>query len=118
MFCLFEELAGKDYDHFRTVADLGEDGRLAGAERERERKTRTEVCCDCDAFTNSLTAKWTFLSSRLTVATSPGVNVRPMLSIKNLLQPVKGVGVVNDISLPKREERGTMRPKSRPCEIG
>jgi hypothetical protein len=32
--CLFEELAGKDYDRFRTVADLGEDGRLAGAEGE------------------------------------------------------------------------------------
>jgi hypothetical protein len=54
---LFEELAGKDYDRFCTVADLGEEGRLAGAERERERKTHTEACCDCDAFTNSLTVK-------------------------------------------------------------
>jgi hypothetical protein len=39
---LFGELASKDYDRFRTVADLGEDGRLGGANRERERKTHTE----------------------------------------------------------------------------
>ena len=26
VFCLFEELAGKDYDRFRTVADLCEMG--------------------------------------------------------------------------------------------
>jgi hypothetical protein len=53
VFCLFEELAGKDYDRFRTVADLGEEGKLAGAERERGKHT----CCDCDGFINSLTAK-------------------------------------------------------------
>jgi hypothetical protein len=47
VFCLFEELAGKDYDRFRIVADLGEEGRLAGAERETERKTHTEACSDC-----------------------------------------------------------------------
>jgi hypothetical protein len=61
VFCLFEELAGKDYDRFRTVVDLGEDGRLAGAERERERererKTHTEPCCDCDALTIILATK-------------------------------------------------------------
>jgi hypothetical protein len=51
---LFEELAGKDYGRFRTVADLGEDGRLGGVNRERERKSYAEPCCDCDAPINSL----------------------------------------------------------------
>jgi len=57
VFCLFEELAGKDYDRFRTAADLGSEGRSAGTGREREKKTHSEACCDCDALTNSLTAK-------------------------------------------------------------
>ena len=37
VFCLFEELAGKDYNHFRSFADLGEDVKLVGAEREGRR---------------------------------------------------------------------------------
>jgi hypothetical protein len=61
VFCLFEELAGKDHDRFRTVIDLGEDGEISGgAERERERgesKTHTEACCNCDTPTNALAAQ-------------------------------------------------------------
>jgi hypothetical protein len=57
VFCLFEELAGKDYDRFRTIVNLGEDGRLADAEREREKKTHTEVCCEYAEFTNDLAAQ-------------------------------------------------------------
>jgi hypothetical protein len=37
VFCLFEELAGKDHDRFRTVIDLSEDGEISGVLRERGR---------------------------------------------------------------------------------
>ena len=69
---MFVELAGKDYDRFRTVADLAEMGRLAATEGER--KTHTSPRCDCDAFTNNVTAKCAFSSSRST-ATASGVHV-------------------------------------------
>jgi hypothetical protein len=36
VFCLFEELAGKDYDRFRSVVKLGEDVMLASDEGGRE----------------------------------------------------------------------------------
>ena len=37
---------------------------------------------------------------------------------KEFFMACEGVGVVNDVSVTKREERGTMRPKSRAHDIG
>ena len=69
------------------------------------------ACCNWAACTNKSAAKGSFSFTLLTIAV---LRVwRPMWLIKNVLRPVRGVGVVNDVfSLLNREERGTMRSKS------
>jgi hypothetical protein len=92
VFSLFEELASKDYDRFSSVADLREDVRLAGAEREGKKK-HTSACCDCDAVTNNERAQFA-LSGLVVAAWGVGVkDSKPRLLMKNLLRSARGVGV-------------------------
>ena len=69
---MFEELASKDYDRFRSVAELGEDVRLAAAERERKKK-HTSACCDCDAATKNTTALCFFIADGRRIGCRCGV---------------------------------------------
>jgi len=106
---LFEELAGKDYDRFRSVADLGEDVRLAGAERGGKKK-QTSACCDCDAVSNNERAQFILAG----VVAAWGVSVKdskPRLLTENLLRSPRGWGLIKLI-LSERDRESTVRPKT------